>query len=237
MGKPILANCYIEFCLGKERLGVVAMVSETGAHRIQFGGLPLSRVMGMLGRPLDAIIAGKVPVKGHLVKEVQQAGSDFRFEFDLVIPQAIPELHRLIKATGHPAPWSRSVERFQVGSALTGEHPNEAKVKLVSSKHELVADVENFSAHGLQLVGHGELFSEWRVGQIAEIELSTNEKQSFAPVHARILRVEETHERDLNQSTYHFGIEIEAINEFVKRRYYAMLEKLASAEADYEEAA
>lgn len=241
MDKAFFANCYLEFALGDLKEGLVAMISDSGALRVQFQGVPYSKISGLAGKTVEVVIAGKARVEGRLCKEVNLSGSFYRLQFENLSEEAQQVIRDALALQRYPAPWERKSERFAGDGAVAAkaqpaanvaERPRDAVVTHGQDLFDLV--VIDFSRDGLLLEGRGEKFANWHAGERVELRLTTNHGNTLQGMHGAIVRITEDFDRELNEGIYRFGIQLATLDEFTRRRYHDLIERARNAQDDEE---
>lgn len=230
MGRQRFASCYLEFSLGGKPQGVVALVSEDGAIKIQFHELPYSRITALAGRPVHVLMAGKLRVEGRLMKELTLSGSFYRLKFSELPAEAKALIQDSIAMQSHPASWERSSDRFSAQI----ENPNYERALVATASVEkpfveYQLDVLDFSKQGLQLQATGNIFSSFSIGKELNISLTTNANQRITGLQTKIVRIEEDFDEVTNQPLFRFGLEIFAMHELSQRKYDKLLAAAAQA--------
>lgn len=232
MSKTFFANCYLEFSIGDQHEGLVAMISEQGALHIKFQGVPYSKIAGLAGKTVDVLICNKVRVSGHLCKEMTLSGADYRFQFDGLSEEARAVIQKSMQTQRFPAPWERKTERLPGNMpktpAATYEQPRDAIVSRGDSIYDL--RVVDYSRDGFLLEGRGEAFANWHAGERIEFNICTSIENNLRGLAGAIVRITEDFDRELNEGIFRFGVQLASLDEVTRRRYHALIEKAREME-------
>ena len=234
MGKTFFANCYLEFTIGNRREGLVAMISEQGALRIQFQGVPYSKISGLAGKSVDVLVCGKVRVQGKLCKEMNLSGAHYSLQFENLNDDARSVIREAVALQRYPAPWERKSERVRgidpkaaPRPAAAYEQPRDAIV----TRKEMIYDlrVVDYSRDGVLLEGRGNLFADWHAGERIDFHLCTSGENRLKGLGGAIVRITEDFDRELNEGIYRFGVQLASLDELTRRRYHELIEQAAAA--------
>lgn len=233
MHKPFFAQCYLQFRIGKHLEGVVAMVSETGAIRIQFQEISYSKVAALSGRSLEVILTENLKLQGKIFKEVNVSGYYYRLQFEKLDSVTETALKTFIERQKFPAPWQRKFERFQSSTETYSQCDHPDRAFLTNKQSKFTLKVIDYCKDGMLLETSGSPeYTPWHIGASVQLDLTTNQNKVIRAIEGIVVRISESYDRELNQSIYRYGIFFNENNFLSIRRYQDLVaetESLASA--------